>query len=80
MFPEQPVMAAHGFMTHSGRRSRFLLYAKTRPCKLFSRLPEIFEGKSRGDIQGIPRGPGGKRTPPAGAEKVMEFSMKKVVS
>jgi hypothetical protein len=52
MFPEQPVMAAHGFMIHPGRRSKFLLYVKIRPCKLFSRLPEIFEGKSRGDIQG----------------------------
>ena len=29
--------------------------------------------------EGIPRGPGGKRTAPAGAEKVIEFCMKKVV-
>jgi hypothetical protein len=35
----------HGFMTHPGRRLRLLLYVKIRPCKLFSRLPEIFEGK-----------------------------------
>jgi hypothetical protein len=52
MFPEQTVTAAHGFMTRSGRRSGFILYVKIRPCKLFSRLPEIFEGKSRREIQG----------------------------
>jgi len=45
-------MAANGFLIRPDRRSRFLLYVKIRFCKLFSRLPEIFEGRSRVDIQG----------------------------
>jgi hypothetical protein len=45
-------LAGHGFPTRPYRRSRLLLYVNIRSCKLFSRLPEIFEWKSRGDLQG----------------------------
>jgi hypothetical protein len=73
--PDKLDLTGHGFLTSPDRRSRLLLYVKIRSCKLFSRLPEIFEGKSRGDYTGEKDAawPGGKRTPPKDAEIVMEF-------
>jgi len=59
MSPDKLDLAGHGFLTRPDRRSRFLLYVNIRACKLFSRLLEIFEGKSRGNLSGIgmPHGP-----------------------
>jgi hypothetical protein len=69
---------------HDPSRSKIKIpfIRKDSPLQTIFAPPGDFrrEKPRRHSGEGIPRGPGVKRTAPAGAEKVIEFCMKKVVS